>query len=101
MFKKVAEAANFWPGEKATFLVGNKRLLLIHHGGEIVAYEDRCPHLGAKLSEGCIQGETLTCPAHAWEYDVATGQGINPKEAKLHRYPVRMMAGEIWVDVDA
>ena len=47
---------------------------LVRVGEAIYAFEDRCPHRGAKLSEGWLEGTTLTCKQHTWEYDVTTGK---------------------------
>ena len=34
-----------------------------------------CPHLGAHLAEGGrVQGESVRCPFHAWEFDGASGE---------------------------
>jgi toluene monooxygenase system protein D len=38
---------------------------------------------------------------HAWEYDVASGRGLNPANVCLRVFPVRIVGDEIEVDVDA
>ena len=47
-----------------------------------------------------LAGTRLMCRAHYWEYDVVTGQGINPESVCLRRFPVRVEDGRILVDVD-
>jgi len=52
-------------------------------GTHLVAYEgeDRqihildgyCPHMGADLSRGCIEGNAVTCPFHGWQWG---GDGV-------------------------
>lgn len=39
----------------------------------VFAFDDVCPHRGAKLSEGRLKGTTLECAAHTWEFDVTSG----------------------------
>ena len=53
-------------------------MVLLNIDGEIRAFEDRCPHLSSRLSEGDIDGRTLTCAAHLWEFDAVTGKGTDP-----------------------
>lgn len=38
--------------------------------GRAHAWLDRCPHRGARLSLGKVQGEQLECPYHGWQFDV-------------------------------
>ncbi len=90
--------ADLWSGEKTSCLVDGKKILLVNIEDKIYAYEDRCAHQGVALSEGRLEGETLTCRAHHWEYDVCTGKGINPKSARLSGVSVKVQDGDILVD---
>ena len=42
--------------------------------GEVFALRDQCPHKGGPLSQGIVHGRTVTCPLHAWNIDLATGE---------------------------
>jgi nitrite reductase (NADH) small subunit len=42
--------------------------------GEIFALRDQCPHKQGPLSQGIVHGRTVTCPLHAWNIDLASGQ---------------------------
>jgi phenylpropionate dioxygenase-like ring-hydroxylating dioxygenase large terminal subunit len=61
-----------------------------------------CPHLGADLSVGSVEGDNLRCAFHHWEYNVSgecvkTGIGDPaPKAACLFRFPVAEHFGVIW-----
>ena len=35
--------------------------------------DDVCPHAGASLGEGMVDGDFIVCPLHASAYDVRTG----------------------------
>lgn len=39
--------------------------------GVVHAWQDRCPHRGAKLSLGRVQGNTLECAYHGWIFDAS------------------------------
>ena len=95
---KVARLSDLWSGELTGVVAGGTKLLLIRLGDRVYAYEDRCSHLGLKLSEGRLDGSVLTCRGHEWQYDVTTGCGINPASACLRAFPVSIVNGEVWVD---
>lgn len=88
-----------WEGEMRSVNLGVVDVVLCNVDGELVAYEDRCPHLANPLSAGVLRDRVLTCAAHEWEFDARTGDGVNPKSACLHRYPVQIEGDRIFVDV--
>ena len=73
--------------------------------GKVHALEDRCPHRGAKLSQGTILNDTLKCPYHGVEVrcdGVATSVPASPG-CKLEgtratfNYPVMEVADILFV----
>lgn len=90
---------DLWEGELAGAQAGGKDIVLLNVGGEIRAYEDRCPHLSSRLSEGDLDGCTLTCWAHLWEFDALTGKGTNPGNSQLTVVGTRIADGCIEVFV--
>jgi nitrite reductase/ring-hydroxylating ferredoxin subunit len=61
--------------------------------------EGICPHSGGPLGHGALEGHTLTCPFHAWEFDCRTGLSDTHGHVRLAVYPVKVEDGEILVDV--
>jgi toluene monooxygenase system ferredoxin subunit len=101
MWRKVADAVDLWSGEMRAITVDGQPVLLINVEGAVQAYADRCAHQRAPLSRGRLSGRVLTCAAHEWQYDVLTGQGLNPCGVALTAFAVEIRAGAIWVDVPA
>lgn len=99
-FTRVGHIDDLWSGEQTTLMVNGIQLLIINIDNQIYALEDRCAHQGVPLSRGCRQGAVLTCSVHSWQYDICTGQGINPKSAKLKMFPVKIEQGNILVDTN-
>ena len=101
-FRRVGDAAAFWPGEMKGLQVDGVKVLLVNVDGALVAYEDRCAHQGVELSRGKLEHAqgTLTCSAHAWQYDIRTGTSLNPRGVQLRRIPVKVEGGGIWIEVD-
>jgi toluene monooxygenase system ferredoxin subunit len=96
---EVLAESELWVGEHRRFVIEGRRVLLLRTETGIYAYEDRCPHLGLPLSKGTLEGQTLTCFAHHFQFDAETGAGINPRCLNLWAYPVECRAGMICVDL--
>jgi toluene monooxygenase system ferredoxin subunit len=100
-FARAARTDELWIGEMRGAVVEGARVLLVNVEGVVFAYEDRCAHQAAPLSEGRFDGRTITCARHEWSYDACTGCGINPKSAQLRALPVRVEGGDVLVEVSA
>jgi toluene monooxygenase system ferredoxin subunit len=85
-------------GEMMGVVLDGRPVLLVRLEDGIHAYADRCAHQGVRLSEGKLDGTRLTCHAHEWIYDAATGRGINPERCALTAHPAEVRDGRIWVD---
>ncbi|MGQ0564345.1 MAG: nitrite reductase small subunit NirD [Gemmobacter sp.] len=65
---------------------------------EVFALEDRCPHKGGPLSEGIVHGTQVTCPLHAWVFDLNTGRALGADEGEVRTYAVGLEDGRILLD---
>ncbi len=97
--KPAAALSSLWPGEMRGVQIGDTPVLLVNIGGQVHAYEDRCAHRGIPFSRGHLEGCLLTCWAHQWQYDLVTGEGQNPRTARLKRLPVHIDHDVILVGV--
>lgn len=46
----------------------------------------RCPHRGAPMAEGCLDGDDLVCRAHGWDFRVQTGVSAQIDGEQLARF---------------
>jgi toluene monooxygenase system ferredoxin subunit len=99
-FVEVLSESELWIGEMRQVTIDRRRVLLLRTERGVHAYEDRCPHLGMPLSRGMLQGATLTCSAHHYQFDADTGRGKNPKGVQLTLIAVACRDGKILVDID-
>lgn len=96
----VATLDDVWEGEMTHVQVGDELILLVHlNRGEIRAYQGYCPHQKTALADGKLDGQTLTCAAHLWQFNVFTGEGVNPKGRQLYRYQAKIQDGTIFVGI--
>lgn len=67
----------------------------------VFALLDRCPHQGGALSQGIVHGESVTCPLHAWNIDLASGEAKAPDVGCARRFAVRVDAdGAVFLCLD-
>ena len=62
------------------------------------AFQGRCPHQGALLGEGEIEGDALVCRNHRWRFSIASGLREGGPEC-LISCPTVERGGELLVDV--
>ncbi len=63
------------------------------------AINDICPHMGALLSSGPVEGKAVMCPWHAWRFSLCDGSWLDAPRSKVRTdtYEVRVVNGEIQV----
>ena len=98
-FRRVMALEDLWLGELAARVVDGKKVALVRVAAGVFAYEDRCAHMAVPISLGKLEGTTLTCSAHHYQYDACSGRGVNPKNVCLTAYAVKLEDGGVWVDV--
>ena len=64
------------PGKIVKVESDGKAILVANVDGNYYAMDDVCTHQGASLSEGTIEGSTITCPWHGSTWDCKTGKLI-------------------------
>ena len=62
------------PGSITVAELNGRRVCVANVHGELFAVQDRCPHLGAPLSVGDLNGANIVCPWHQSEFDMRTGR---------------------------
>ena len=98
----VATLDDLWEGDLMEVTVGFDVILLAHlPGGQVHAYQGVCPHSEFPLASGDLDGDVLTCAGHGWEFDLSTGQGVNPAACQLYRFQTRVSGDQISVSVPA
>jgi len=78
---------------------GARAVAICNIGGRLHALDGICPHSGGPLGHGVLNGTTLACPYHAWEFDCVTGASDMNEDLKQTIYPVKVEGGEIWVEL--
>jgi len=96
-FVPVASLESVPPGQSLGVQVDGREVALFNAGGTIYALENYCPHQGAPLVGGWIDGTTVTCAWHAWCFNLTDGTMTLGSFAKAAPYDVRVEDGRISV----
>ena len=91
-FHTVAKVGSIPAGQGRSFVVQGRMVAVFHQHGQYFAMNDLCPHMGASLAEGYVEGDSVTCPWHAWRFCIRDGLWLDNPRAKLcsDTYPVQV-----------
>jgi nitrite reductase (NADH) small subunit len=95
----IARTTDVSPGEGRAFEVAGRTIALFHVDGQWHAIEDQCPHMGASLAAGYLDGCVVACPWHAWRFDIRDGSWCDNPRVKIDAYRLKVEAEEIWVEL--
>lgn len=100
-FQTVAEVGDIPDGEGRAYPVNGRMVAVFRRGEAYHAIADACPHMGASLASGWVEGDAVTCPWHAWRFCVTDGTWLdNPKsKVRTDAYEVRVVGRQIQVRV--
>ena len=99
--QRVCSVEDIWEGEMQAFQVGGRQVLIVNgEGGTLRAFDGVCPHQDYPLVNGALEGNILTCSMHLWQFDIISGDGVNPTGCKLKGYALKVENGDILVDLE-
>lgn len=78
----VGKTSEMPPGKLNKVSVDGKEVLVVNLDGNYFVMDDTCTHSGASLSEGQLDGSTVTCGWHGAKFDCKTG--------KLEKFPAKI-----------
>jgi nitrite reductase/ring-hydroxylating ferredoxin subunit len=101
--------AEFFPAMKITDItegamsavdLKGTHILLSKIGGEVYAVSGTCTHEETDLARGFVLEDRVICPLHLSQFDLKTGQVMNPPaEIPLRRFNVKIEGETIFVEV--
>jgi len=96
-FRKVGRAEEIPPGTIRAFRIDEHEIAIANVDGELFATQQHCLHLHGPLGDGRLEGTTLSCPWHGWQYDVTTGKNEFDHAIQLRTYEVKIEGGDVKV----
>jgi nitrite reductase/ring-hydroxylating ferredoxin subunit len=101
---RVAGRADFAGREMFSVRCGadGPRVALYALADGVYATADRCPHLGASLTHGCVVQGYVECPMHHALFDIRTGATDGSvTDRAVQTFPVKVDGDDIFVDLPA
>jgi nitrite reductase/ring-hydroxylating ferredoxin subunit len=107
-FVSVCSVNEVPPGTVKAVRLENRAIAIFNLNGEFCATQDTCPHEGAPLSSGCLEGENITCFWHGATFHVLTGKTLEPPAGEkmgppidkgLIRYAVRVVGSDLEIEI--
>ncbi len=99
-YVKAADLDELSPGQMKMVSINGKEIVLCNVDGKYYAADNFCPHMGAPLSEGELDGTDLWCPFHGASFDVTTGDVLSPPAYEnLTCFPVRVTGDAVEIEI--
>jgi nitrite reductase/ring-hydroxylating ferredoxin subunit len=113
----VAREGEIPEGDRRIVQIGEREIGVFNVRGQYYALPNICIHQSGPLCRGRIsgtlvanpetqwkfqwafEGEIVTCPWHALEYNITTGQCLAFPKRRVRSYPVRVVNGQVVVTV--
>ena len=99
MWHKVAKISDIADGKSQMVEIESQIIALFNVRGQFYAMQNACPHRGGPLVEGHMEGNIVTCPWHAWQFDVTSGKCQTMLGAIQKTYPVKIEKEEVYIEV--
>ena len=98
-FVTVCHVDEVTEGFAKTVSVNGKLIAVFRDGDGWFAIDDTCPHMGASLAGGYVEGGIVTCPWHAWRFRLDDGAWADNPRIKIGCYAVRVVGDDVEVQV--
>ncbi|MDR5741008.1 MULTISPECIES: Rieske 2Fe-2S domain-containing protein [unclassified Caballeronia] len=90
----IAHARDLAPGSRKLAFVEGRSVVLFNIEGVMHAIDNACPHNGASLANGRLDGHVLQCPAHGLRFDLVSGCMVGAPDVCLTKLSVEAIDGE-------
>jgi nitrite reductase (NADH) small subunit len=87
------------PGAVKEVEAGDATFAVCNVDGTLHCLDGICPHAGGPLGQGTLDGNTLTCPWHDWQFDCRSGVSTGGDDLQVDTYPVLVEDGNIFIEV--
>lgn len=96
--RRVGSAADI-PAGSATIVEvdGDPVALVCADDGSFYALSNVCPHSGGPLGDGKVEGDTIYCPWHGYQFELETGEHAQGLPLAAETYEVVVEDGDIFV----
>jgi NAD(P)H-dependent nitrite reductase small subunit len=96
-YHKAASTGEIPMGSGRVVEIAGQEIALFNFNGEFYAISDMCPHRGASLAEGFLDGGKVFCPWHCFDFSLKTGECTMVPSLRVQTYEVKVEGEDIFV----
>ena len=99
MWHKAAKKGDLEEGKAQLVELEGKVIALFHQKGRYYAVDNKCPHRGGPLVQGHVEDGKVTCPWHAWQFELSTGVCDTMPGTTQKTYPTKIEDNQILIEI--
>jgi len=84
-------------GQRVFLKLGEQSIVLLNIENRLYAIDDRCPHQGASLYSGKVEGCAIKCPAHGLCFNLDNGNMLDSALLKLDTYTLEYVNERVYI----
>ncbi len=94
---RVASLGEIPMGAGRLIEIAEQEIALFNFNGEFFAISDMCPHRGASLAEGFLDGGKVFCPWHCFDFNLKSGECSTVPSLRVQTYEVKIVGEDIYI----
>jgi nitrite reductase/ring-hydroxylating ferredoxin subunit len=94
---RIGSTAEFADGRGRAVDFQGKRVAVFRRGERWFALQDSCPHMGASLAQGSLDGNAVVCHWHDKRFDLKTGESDMRSGACAKVYAVEVVDDQVFL----
>ena len=90
-------------GEARMFVVNELTIGVFNVAGKFLAINDHCPHAGASLAHGIVEGDVVRCRIHHWRFCIRNGTYLDESKPSFNvqPYTVNVIGDQVQIELES
>jgi nitrite reductase (NADH) small subunit len=100
-FVNLCRVSDIPVGEAKMVFVNEQVFGIFNVSGTFYALDNACPHAGASLSHGIIEGDVVRCRIHHWRFSIRNGTYMDETKpsCNVRTYPIRVVGDQVQIEL--
>lgn len=99
VMQPVADVDDIPVGTAGVVEVEDETIALVHAEDGFFALTNTCPHSGGPLGDGKVEDDSIYCPWHGYQFELASGDHAQGLPLQADTYEVTVQDGQVFVSV--
>jgi nitrite reductase (NADH) small subunit len=98
-FHRAGSLSAFTTSDRLSAAVNGVPIVVFKVADSFIATPAICPHAGGPLCDAVLDGESLSCAWHGYNFSLRTGECDDDPDLSLVRYEVRIDGDDVLVKI--